>query len=91
MRGLVLTVVITVVVCTCFYYGAVTYAPHDKNPLAQQAAVCFGFLSALAWGLSVAGALIGTRLAVLSGVLRNGWFNFFAASLAAVAVGFTFN
>jgi hypothetical protein len=90
MRGLVLTVVVTAIVCICFYFGTVTFVPHDKNPLAQQAAVCFGFLSALAWVLSVAGALIGTGLAVLSGTLWNGWFNFFAASLAAVAVGFTY-
>jgi hypothetical protein len=65
-----------------------SYTSPVGHSVAQVAATGYGFLSALAWGLSVMGGLIWTRLGFISSPVWNSWFNFIAAVLAAIAVGY---
>jgi hypothetical protein len=65
-----------------------SYNSSVTHQMAQLAATGYGSLSALAWGLSVVGGLIWTRLGFISSPIWNSWFNFIAAVLAAVAVGY---
>ncbi len=88
VRGPGLAVLVTVTICGCFYYGFASSIPHLTTPLAQERAMEFGFISALCWGWSVVGALIGGPVAVLSRPQWNSWMNLFAAAFAAIAVGY---
>jgi len=77
---IVIVVLVVGVIGWAFWYS------HNHQSAAY--ALAAGFASALAWGLSVVGALIWTRLGVLSSVRWNSWWNLFAAAFAALAVGY---
>jgi hypothetical protein len=87
MRGVALSIVVTIIICACCYYGIVIQTPHQGNAIAAQWAMYFGLASALCWALSVVGALLSSTLAVIGLPIWNSWMNFFAAAFAAIAVG----
>jgi hypothetical protein len=90
MRHFLWTLVIVTAIGLFFFYGVESALPHRDNPFAQRDAVIFGFFSALAWGLSIIGSHVGARLTFISDARWNSIFNFFAAGLAATAVGYTY-
>lgn len=78
---------IFLVVCVTFIVGGSFYYAHThKQPNYLLEA---GVASALAWGLSVVGALIWSSLGFVSSIYWNGWFNLFAAAFAALVVGYS--
>jgi hypothetical protein len=77
--AIVIVVLVIAVIGWAFWYS------HNHQSAAF--ALAAGVASALAWGLSVVGALIWTSLGVLSSVRWNSWLNLFAAAFAALAVG----
>jgi hypothetical protein len=74
-------VAVIIIICGAFYW------PHYYLRSAHLALVT-GVLSALSWGLSVAGALIWSHYRVIGSIYWNSWFNLFAAVFASLAVGF---
>jgi len=80
VEAAIILILVLVSICAAF-----VYSQQNRNAAYS---LGFGFLSALAWGLSVVGALIWTRLGPFSSVYWNAWFNFFAAAFAALAVGY---
>lgn len=89
MRGFWLFVAVTIGICGAFGAGLNMFTPHPNNAEAQHAAIFFGFASALSWGHSVVGALMGATGTAMDRPIWNSWFNFFAAAFAALAVGLT--
>lgn len=75
---------------TVFFVGAFNFSRNSdlSHAQASEVALTFGFLSALAWGQSVSGLLLWRNLGLLDRPEWNGWFNFFAAALAALALGY---
>ena len=76
MRAFIV-LVITVVFLGLFVCGFKRYPDPRNVDLAQQLGATFGFWSAVAWGVSVVGTPAWTN-----------WFNFFAAALAVLALGY---
>jgi hypothetical protein len=76
-----LVVCVTIIVGGSFYYAHTHKEPNHV--------LVAGVASALAWGLSVVGALIWSSLGIVSSIYWNGWFNLFAAAFAALAVGYS--
>lgn len=64
--------------------GAFFYSHGNKS---QALGIAAGVASALAWGLSIVGALIWSHV-VFSSIYWGSWFNLFAAVFAALAVGY---
>jgi hypothetical protein len=81
LRGLLLAILVVVIIG-----GAFAYAHANRSTALS---VDAGVASALAWGLSVVGALIWSHLGIVSSIYWNSWFNLFAAAFAALAVGYT--
>jgi hypothetical protein len=76
---------VTLVIFWAFHSGYGTSRQHAE---AQVLTVFWGGISALAWGLSVVGTLVWEDFGIASKIKWNSWFNFFAAGLAATAVGY---
>jgi hypothetical protein len=72
---------VVILIMGCYFYS-------HSNP-SGFLALAAGVASALAWGLSVVGALIWGHFGILSSIYWNSWFNLFAAAFAALAVGYT--
>lgn len=87
MREFYLFVGVVILIGGAFLAGLTMYVPHQTHALAQPAAIFAGFTSALSWGLSVVGALLGGSRTIMGSVVWNSWFNCIAAALAALAVG----
>jgi hypothetical protein len=68
---------ITALYFMLFVYGFMRFPDPQNMKLAPQLSATFGFWSAVAWGVSVVGS-----------PAWNNWFNFFAAALAALALGY---
>ena len=64
---LVVSVAVVLVISGGFYVGYVTVRPHTARP-AQVLALFWGFMSALAWGLSVVGSLVWRNLSLASSI-----------------------
>jgi hypothetical protein len=75
--GLILVVIAIIL-------GAFFYSHGNKS---QALGIAAGVASALAWGLSIVGALIWSHF-VFSSIYWGSWFNLFAAVFAALAVGY---
>ncbi len=67
----------TAVICL-FFFGSISKLPNfaDSSTYSKIGLIC-GLISALTWGVSV-----------LGGVLWNAWFNFLAAALAILSLGY---
>jgi hypothetical protein len=76
-----LTVCVIIIIGGAFYYA---HSHREPNFLLEA-----GVASALAWGLSVVGALIWSSLGIVSSIYWNSWFNLFAAAFAALVVGYS--
>jgi hypothetical protein len=74
-------------VCVILIIGGAFYYAHTHKQ--QHLFVETGVASALAWGLSVVGAIVWSSLGIVSSIYWNSWFNLFAAAFAALAVGYT--
>ena len=81
LQAFLLTICVTIIIGGAFYYAHVHKQPNFF--------VATGVASALAWGLSVVGALIWSSLGIVSSIYWNSWFNLFAAGFAALAVGYS--
>jgi hypothetical protein len=66
--------------------GCYLYSHSNQSAILALAA---GVASALAWALSVVGALIWGHFGIASSAYWNSWFNLFAAAFAALTVGYT--
>lgn len=76
-QRLLLGLFVTAVISGLFWWGLGKHPLlPDANLYAQLGLIC-GFFSALTWGLSVLGSY-----------MWNSWFNFFAAALAALSLGY---
>jgi hypothetical protein len=76
MRAIVV-IGITTVYFVLFAYGFMKFPDPQNLKLAPQLSATFGFWSVVAWGVSVVGSPRWSN-----------WFNFFAAALAALALGY---
>lgn len=85
LRIIFIIVLIVMIFIGTFYYGAASHLDHAH---ANRVATYIGFLSSLAWGLGVAGYLLWLRLGLINNVIWNSWFNFVAADMAALALGY---
>jgi hypothetical protein len=83
-HAFLLTVCVIVIIGGAFYYAHTHKQPNNPNYF-----IATGVASALAWGLSVVGALIWSGLGIVSHPYWNSWFNLFAAAFAGLAVGYT--
>jgi len=80
-QAFLLTICVIIIIGGAFYYA---HAHKQPNFF-----VATGVASALAWALSVVGALIWSSLGIVSSIYWNSWFNLFAAAFAALAVGYS--
>jgi hypothetical protein len=74
---IVIGLIETAVICF-FFWGSISKLPAlpDSTTYSKIGLIC-GLVSALTWGLSV-----------LGGLLWNAWFNFLAAALAVLSLGY---
>jgi hypothetical protein len=80
MRSLItlsLVFLVLVEILSAFLFGLYKYPSPRDTQLVDLLGLVYGFWSALSWGLSV-----------ISNPFWSGWFNFFAASFAALSLGY---